>query len=99
VQQSLTSRGFGAGALATVAGRATSTVAYGSGGQAAASNVAGVLGAGISTVADPTVPAGHVRVYLGTDYSGVGSVQSSAPAPAPTPATAPITANGVPCIN
>jgi LCP family protein required for cell wall assembly len=102
VQQSLTSRGFGAGALATVAGRATSTVAYGSGGQAAASNVAGVLGAGISTVADPTVPAGHVRVYLGTDYSGVGNVQSSTPAPPPpaaTPADAPITANGVPCIN
>jgi LCP family protein required for cell wall assembly len=106
VEKGLTDQGFGAGTVSTITVRHTSAVHYAAGEQAAANTVAGILGGGISTVADSSLAAGHVRVYLGTDYTGLGTqdtgAQTSAPAAtpqAPSPAPGAITANGVTCIN
>jgi LCP family protein required for cell wall assembly len=106
VEKGLTDQGFGAGTVSTIKVRQTSAVHYAAGEQAAADTVAGVLGAGITTVADSSLAAGHVRVYLGTDYTGLGTQDTGAQtsAPATTPQALPaaqgtITANGVTCIN
>jgi LCP family protein required for cell wall assembly len=106
VEKGLTDQGFGAGTVSTIKDRQTSAVHYAAGEQAAANTVANILGGGISTVADSSLAAGHVRVYLGTDYTGLGTqdtgAQTSAPATTPqaqSAAQGAITANGVTCVN
>ncbi|WP_205215515.1 LCP family protein [Amycolatopsis albispora] len=115
VSEALTGQGFTAGETSNAAPRKTSVVRYGTGGQAAGQAVAGALGGQLSAEEDPTVAAGHVTVYVGSDYSGAGASsqavgstparQFTAPQPqqsAPQPdgsAEQPITADGVTCVN
>ena len=94
VSQELTGQGYPAGTVSSVSSRRTTVVDYATGEQTAAEQVAQFLG-GVRIVADPALHTGHVRVYLGTDYSGPGATPTTTPAPA----AAPITAGGVNCVN
>ncbi|GHF63654.1 LCP family protein required for cell wall assembly [Amycolatopsis bartoniae] len=96
VSQDLSGLGYAVGAVSSVSSRHTTVVDYAAGEQTEAEQVAQFLG-GVRIVADPALHAGHVRVYLGTDYSGPGAAPTT-PA-TPTPAAAPITAGGVNCVN
>ncbi len=87
-------------------GRTSSIVAYSSeADEAAAGQVAEALG-GLSVRRDASLPAGRVRVLLGSDYAagtGAASISASPPAaPSGGPdgaGPAPITADGVPCVD
>ncbi|MCU1687536.1 MAG: LytR family transcriptional regulator [Amycolatopsis sp.] len=100
VRQSLTAQGYGTGTVSDVASRRTSTLDYPSGDLAVARRVAEALGGDIPLAADSSLAAGHLRVYLGGDYSATdldtGTAQSTAP---PAPAPAAITAGGQTCVN
>jgi hypothetical protein len=75
--------------------------------QTSAEQLTALLGTDIPATSDRAVPAGHLQLYLGADYTTLTSQQpteqlrqNSAPPTDPSsPATAPITADGVPCIN
>ncbi|WP_438801063.1 LCP family glycopolymer transferase [Amycolatopsis magusensis] len=115
VSEALTGQGFTAGETSNASSRKTSVVRYGTGGQTAGQSVADALGGQISAEEDPTVAAGHVTVYVGSDYSGAGvssqaagsapARQFTAPQPQQTPeppggsAEQPIKADGVTCVN
>ncbi|MEV6605182.1 LCP family protein [Kutzneria sp. NPDC051319] len=106
VLEKLVGKGFGRGDTGNANARKASSVNYSSADKAAAQAVAKALG-GVPLVADDSVTAGHVRVYLGTDYNtkygftGSSSLQLNtfAAAAQTSSSTAPITADGVPCIN
>lgn len=105
VAQSLSSAGYGTGTVSNVASRKTSTLDYATGDQAAARRVVEALGGGIDIVADSSLAPGHLRVYLGKDFTtdgldaGAGTPTSTG-TPAPPPAgPAPITAGGQTCVN
>ncbi|MGH3669853.1 MAG: LCP family protein [Pseudonocardiaceae bacterium] len=70
LEHALTTTGFTPGIAGTAyRHRSTTTVYYpGPGSTDAAGALAGMLG-GVPTAQDPTVPAGHLRVVLGADYS------------------------------
>ena len=98
--------GFVRGEDLTIATQDVSSVHYGVGAQADADKVAAGLGGKVGTEPDSAVPAGHVRVYLGKDYSGPGAQGFRMatkyvipPTAVATPTSAPITAGGVPCVN
>ncbi|MCC8243951.1 LCP family protein [Saccharothrix luteola] len=88
----------------------TSVVRYGVGGEAGAEAVAESLG-GLEIEQDDDIPAGHVRVFVGADYSGpgtqtlagdrlVGLDGARQQQPGTTTTTEPpITADGVRCVN
>jgi LCP family protein required for cell wall assembly len=112
----LAAKGFGRGATGNTAGRTSTLVTYGAlASKDAAQKVAdalsnGHLGAGITVSQEPSLPAGHVEAYLGSDYAGLGAqgVTGSAAlslngaiakAAAATSTDAPITADGVTCVN
>ena len=65
----LTGKGFTAGGTGNTASRSSSVVEYGSGGSSSAQQVASALG-GLTTEAASSLPAGSVRVLLGTGYNG-----------------------------
>jgi LCP family protein required for cell wall assembly len=103
----LTSKGFKSGGTGNTTSRTSSVVEYGSGGSAGAQQVASALG-GLTTESVSSLPAGSVRVLLGTSYTGPtsstgssGSSSSSASSSSSTPtgATPPITADGVTCVD
>jgi LCP family protein required for cell wall assembly len=108
----LVTKGYGRGDTGNTAGRATTLVTYGSGGQAQADaqKVAADLGGGVTVSQEPSLAGGHVEVYLGSDYRGPGaqgwtaggalSLNGAAFRAAPaTSSDAPITADGVTCVN
>ena len=106
VLDELAGDGFVRGESLTIATQPVSAVHYGADGRADADKVAAALGGKVVTDPDSAVPAGHVRVYLGQDYSGPGAqgfrmaTKYVIPATAvTTPTSAPITAGGVPCVN
>ncbi|MET8980008.1 LCP family protein [Streptomyces sp. NPDC004539] len=99
---SLTALGFTAGTTGNTAPQPTTTVRYGPGAQQAAQRVAGLLHAD-TTTAGPAVPAGHVAVTLGGDYTHPGGTT-----PTPSPSSSSTTsadsgpavkAGGVPCVD
>ncbi|WP_369393382.1 LCP family protein [Streptomyces sp. CG1] len=100
---SLVKLGYTAGATGNAAPRSATTVRYGAGAQQAAQQIAGRLHAGTAT-AGSAVPAGHVVVTLGADYTPPGeqapsptaTASSTAPAADSGPA---VKAGGVPCVN
>jgi LCP family protein required for cell wall assembly len=106
VLDELAGDGFVRGEDLTIATEDASAVHFPPGGDTDAARVAAALGGQVVTDPDAAVPAGHVRVYLGKDYSGPGA-QGFRIAPKyviPTTAvttstTASITAGGVPCVN
>ncbi|MEU4802892.1 LCP family protein [Actinosynnema sp. NPDC023587] len=107
VLQALVAKKYLDGGAANADPAVTSAVRYGKGGEAGANAVAETLG-GLNTAEDVDIPAGRVRVFVGSDYAGPGT-QSLMGAPLLTldgahrqPATttgAPITADGVRCVN
>jgi LCP family protein required for cell wall assembly len=108
VLTTLAAQGFTTGQAFTATNRNTTVINYGFGEEAAARSVASVLGGGIRVVADSTMAAGHVRVYLGKDYAGPDTQRITAPAayhldapPAkqPPPPTDSLAAQGVACID
>ena len=106
VLDELVGDGFVRGEALTIATQPASAVHYGPGASAVADKVAAALGGKVVTEPDSAVPVGHVRVYLGQDYSGPGA-QGFRMAPkyvipsttVTTPTSPSITAGGVPCVN
>ncbi|MDX8032739.1 LCP family protein [Lentzea sp. BCCO 10_0856] len=108
VLQSLVAKGFGEGQTGNAAAMSKSVVRYGKGGEAGADAVQKALG-GVKTEEDVNTPAGRVRVFLGSDYSGPGAqgftgsgvlaLDGARQQPADPAAPPPITADGVRCVN
>ncbi|WP_143466542.1 LCP family protein [Lentzea kentuckyensis] len=108
VLQSLVAKGFGEGQTGNAEAMAKSIVRYGKGGEAAADAVQKALG-GVKVEEDVNTPAGRVRVFLGSDYSGPGAqgftgsgvlaLDGARQQPADPTAPAPITAGDVRCVN
>jgi LCP family protein required for cell wall assembly len=98
VEGTLTAAGYSQGTVANAATRRSSIVYYPSAQRAEALQVAHTLG-GLAAGQDSNLTTGHLRVYLGTDYS-TGSVATPAASlvPAADP-TQPITAGGITCVN
>jgi LCP family protein required for cell wall assembly len=109
----LTGKGFTGGGTGNTAARTTSVVEYGTGGSANAQAIAAALG-GLTTESASSIPAGSVRVLLGTKYDGPtsdtggssgGGSSSSSSGSSPTSGSAPsgatpaISADGVTCVD
>ncbi|MFI6684029.1 LCP family protein [Streptomyces sp. NPDC050485] len=100
----LAALGYTAGDTGNAPAQAHTTVAYGAGAQQAAQQIASRLKSGTATQSS-AVPAGHVRVTLGHDYSppsdGTPSTGPSGSAPAADSgdAGATVKAGGIPCVN
>jgi len=109
VLQSLTGKGFTGGQTGNADAMSKSVVRYGKGGEDGANAVQKALG-GLKIEEDVNVPAGRVRVFLGSDYSGPGAqgftgsgtlnLDGARQQPASDPnAPKPISADGVRCVN
>ena len=114
VMNVLTGKGFTAGSTGNTASRTMSVVEYGSGASSSAQQVAAALG-GLTTESSSSVPAGSVRVLIGTKYNGPtsdtagsggstssgggGSTAPTSSSSAPQGATPSISANGVTCVD
>lgn len=111
VAKTLDAKGFTSGDTANATARKTTVIWVPKGGKDKGQAVADALGGSPTIQEDKSVQAGHVMVFLGSDYegttsdsgagSGAGTGASSSQAPAPPPADEekPITAEGVPCVN
>jgi hypothetical protein len=86
LERTLTTPGFSPGTASTGPSLVhVSVVQYGPGATASASRLAGALG-GLRTQALGTLPAGRIRVVIGTDFTlptGIAAAGSSPPAAAP----------------
>jgi LCP family protein required for cell wall assembly len=108
VLQSLVAKGFTGGQTGNAEAMAKSVVRYGKGGETGANAVQEALG-GLKVEQDVNVPAGAVRVFLGSDYSGPGAqgfagsgvlaLDGARQQPADPAAPPPISADGVRCVN
>jgi LCP family protein required for cell wall assembly len=108
VLEALTAKGFASGDAANAESNAkASVVRFGKGGDDAAAAVVTALGGGVESEQDNNLQVGHVRVFVGSDYSGPGAQNFASGltvgldgARAVQPAgEAPITADGVRCVN
>ncbi len=72
VLSKLTKAGFGQGTTGNITTRSSSVIYFHAGQQDAANAVASALGGKITVAQSPSVPSGHVWVYLGTHYSSEG---------------------------
>jgi LCP family protein required for cell wall assembly len=106
LETELAARGLTRGTTSTGAQpRHESTVSYSPGSEAAAGALATALG-GLPTQADPSLPSGHERVVLGTDFSlpaGPGAAGTDPTAPStdqssPAAPTASLSGGGIPCV-
>lgn len=104
VLKALAALGYTAGQTGNAPGQAHTTVAYGAGAQQAAQQIASRLKSGTAT-AGSAIPAGHVRVTLGRDYT---PPDNKVPSPAPSNSASAadsedsgpaVKAGGVPCVN
>ncbi len=110
--KALAAVGYTAGQPSNAATRLNTTIVYGSGAQTAARQIAGRLGTA-APVADPSVPAGHVQITLGTEFTppaasstgSAGAPQATTPSSEPSPAASTAFAGdsvkmgGIPCVN
>ena len=91
LSHALTSAGFKAGKVGTIAAQPSTQVLYGTGAEASAAKIAGYF-SGVTATAGSSVPAGHVQVRLGTDATsvpaGISSAASSS-SPASSPSSSP----------
>lgn len=103
VLRDLSGQGYTAGTVANVASRRTTVVEYASGARSDADQVAQYLGGGTTVAADSGLRPGHLRILLGSSYTGPGSepaagdITGSSPSTGNTPP--PITAAGQNCVN
>jgi LCP family protein required for cell wall assembly len=109
VLQALVAERFADGGADNAAPMDTSVVRHGVGGEAGAEAVSEALG-GLDVEEDATIPAGHVRVFVGADYAGPGTQNLAGgplvgldgarqQQPDTTTTEPPITADGVRCVN
>ncbi|WP_327113296.1 LCP family protein [Nocardia sp. NBC_01730] len=112
LSSALAGRGYQQGTVAnaTYADGSTTTITYGTGAETDATQLADVLG-GFTVTASPDVPAGHVKIVLGSDFSMPAEFDSTSADTASTPsgsapptpdAGKPVTTtigNTVPCVN
>ncbi|HJP80027.1 MAG TPA: LCP family protein [Pseudonocardiaceae bacterium] len=68
----LTKAGFGQGTTGNIANRTSSIIYFHAGQQDAANAVASALGGKVTVAQSPSVPSGHVWVYLGSHYTTEG---------------------------
>ncbi|MFD2421235.1 LCP family protein [Amycolatopsis pigmentata] len=104
----LGAHGYSMGAATSISTRKGTVVSYGSGDRAEAQKLATFLGNDVTVSLNPSLRAGHLRVLLGSGYSGpdsapdVGS-QSAVGVKAVPPSTSiappPITAGDQNCVN
>jgi LCP family protein required for cell wall assembly len=111
VMSALVAKGFVQGDTGNATKRSKSVIRYPSGGAANAEKVSEALGGGYDTEQDDAdgIPAGHVRLFVSTQYDGPGATQGFAgtrayalaptTSAAPTSSTDTITADGVTCVN
>ncbi|GLY34599.1 LytTR family transcriptional regulator [Amycolatopsis sp. NBRC 101858] len=111
VAKTLEGKGFTSGDTANATSRKTTVIWVPKGGKDKGQAVADALGGSPTVQEDKSVQAGHVMVFLGSDYQGTSSdagagsgaaAGSPSSAAAPPPAAEedkPITAEGVPCVN
>jgi len=97
----LLTKGFARGTTGDTTHRATSAVYYPAGQQANAQAVATALGGRFTLAKGPSVPSGHVWVYLGGDYQAPSTAVTTTSAAPPPTGTQPISdaGNGPPCVN
>ncbi|MGY1748946.1 LCP family protein [Modestobacter sp. SYSU DS0511] len=98
--EALVGAGFGADNGGNADATATTTVSHRAGDEAAAALVAAQL-PGVAVTVDDSLPAGTLRLVIGTDFNGIGEAVT-APAPAAAPggyATTERTAADSSCIN
>ncbi|MBQ0923907.1 LCP family protein [Saccharopolyspora endophytica] len=106
VQDRLNAQGLDVGAVGNTSKRSSSVIRYGSGAEAAAQEVASLLG-GMRTEASSSLSSGRVQVIIGSDYDGPaaprfspgGAMALDGTARQQEPAQAPISAAGIPCVN
>jgi LCP family protein required for cell wall assembly len=106
VQDRLNAQGLDVGTIGNSSKRNTSVIRYGSGAEAAAQEVASLLG-GMPTEASSSLSSGRVQVIIGSDYDGPaaprfspgGAMALDGTARQQEPAQAPINAAGIPCVN
>ncbi|MDT8911745.1 LCP family protein [Amycolatopsis sp. PS_44_ISF1] len=99
VAQQLTAKGFTAGETANGTSRKTTVIWVPKGRKDAGQAVADALGTKATVQEDKSVAAGHVMIFLGTDYSPSDSASSSsnpAASGASSGATAPPSSNAAP---
>ncbi|MDF3289695.1 LCP family protein [Streptomyces silvisoli] len=110
--KALTTLGYSAGRTSNAATQLKTTVLYGAGAQQAAQQLASKLGTA-AAVSSASVPAGHVQITLGTDFTAppATSTGSSGTAPSASPSSSPSTPpdsafagdsvkeGGIPCVN
>jgi LCP family protein required for cell wall assembly len=96
LSRALTSAGFKAGKVGTVAARSSTQVLYGTGASASAARIAGYF-KGVSAAASSSVAAGHVEVLLGSDATsvpaGIGSAATASSSPTPSASSSAPTAS------
>jgi LCP family protein required for cell wall assembly len=106
VQDRLNAQGLDVGTIGNSSKRNTSVIRYGSGAEAAAQEVASLLG-GMPTEASSSLSSGRVQVIIGSDYDGPaaprfspgGAMALDGTARQQEPAQAPINVAGIPCVN
>ena len=110
--KALTASGYSAGQTSNAATQLKTTVVYGSGAQQAAQQITAKLGT-TAAVPSASVPAGHVQITLGTDFtppptaSNDSSSTAQTTSPSSSPSTPPDSAfagdsvkeGGIPCVN
>ncbi|HWD01434.1 MAG TPA: LCP family protein [Amycolatopsis sp.] len=102
VSKQLAGKGFTAGDTANASSRKTTVIWVSQGGEASGQAVAKALGTPATVQEDKSVDAGHVMVFLGSDYQpsadnasgGAGAPAGSGTAPASSAAAPPSGASG-----
>lgn len=114
-QAKLSAAGWPVAKTGNLPGRSKTTITYGTGAQAAATQMAAKLGLTLTPVPSAQVKSGYVVITIGADYAAVGltATTTNQPSVGATTATAPLVAiptegaqggavnasDGVPCVN
>ncbi|HET6505012.1 MAG TPA: LCP family protein [Amycolatopsis sp.] len=107
VLDDLSSHGYTAGSATNASSRSSTVVEYASGERTEAQKVAAYLGSNVTVTSDTALSSGHLRIVLGSDYSGPtgqsasgGSSdgESNITAASPSTPAAPSTSNQPPAI-
>jgi LCP family protein required for cell wall assembly len=110
VLDQIVAKGYTRGQPLTTTAKAHSSLRYAPGDEANAQALAAALGSGLTTTSDKAVPAGHLALYIGADYTAIagqpgnsGTHQNATPANNQQPSSSSeppaITADGIPCVN
>jgi len=70
VLDDMSSHGYTSGSATNASSRKSTVVEYASGERTEAQKVAAYLGSGVTVTSDTALSSGHLRILLGSDYSG-----------------------------